>query len=63
MPGKRSQTQGFLGGPAAKIPGSQCRGPGPIPGQGTRPHMRQPRSGTGELINIKKKKKPDTNTD
>ena len=32
---------GFPGGPVAKIPGSQCRGPGSIPGQGTRSQMQQ----------------------
>ena len=28
----------FPGGPGAKTPRSQCRGPGFDPGQGTRPH-------------------------
>ena len=32
---------GFPGGPVAKTPGSQCRGPGSIPGQGTRSQMQQ----------------------
>ena len=29
----------FPGGLVAETPHSQCRGPGSIPGQGTRPHM------------------------
>ena len=31
----------FPDGPVAKTPCSQCRGPGSIPGQGTRSHMPQ----------------------
>ena len=31
----------FPGGPVVKTLVSQCRGPGLIPGQGTRSHMRQ----------------------
>ena len=31
----------FPGGPVANTPSSQCRGPGSIPGQGTRPHIQQ----------------------
>ena len=31
----------FPDGPVAKTPCSQCRGPGLIPGQGTRSHMLQ----------------------
>ena len=34
----------FPGGPVSKTPHSQCRGPGSIPGQGTRSHMPQTRS-------------------
>ena len=33
----------FPGGPVAKTSYFQCRGPGSIPGQGTRSHMLQPR--------------------
>ena len=31
----------FPGDPVAQILRSQCRGPGPIPGRGTRSHMLQ----------------------
>ena len=34
-------TGDFPGGPLVKIPRSQCRGPGLIPGQGTRSLMPQ----------------------
>ena len=39
------KAQGNLpGGPVAKTPSSQCRGPGSIPGQGTRSHMPKQRA-------------------
>ena len=39
---KQTNTHGdFPAGPVGKTPYSQCRGPGLIPGQGTRPHMPQ----------------------
>ena len=37
----RRTFQDFPGGPVAKTLCSQCRGPGSIPGQGTRAHMLQ----------------------
>ena len=37
----RKQAKDFPGGPVAKTPGSQCRGPGSFFGQGTRSHMPQ----------------------
>ena len=37
----------------AKIPSSQCRGVGSIPGQGARPHMPQLRV---QMLKLKKKK-------
>lgn len=57
----------FPTGQVAKTPHSQGRGPAPIPGQGTRFHMLQLRSGelatsihqsVSKSINIKKKKGP-----
>ena len=36
------------GGPMIKTPHTQCRGPGSIPGQGTRSHMPQLRPGTAK---------------
>ena len=39
----------FLGGPMAKILHSQCRGPGSIPGRGTRFHMPQRRGHRQQL--------------
>ena len=55
----------FPGGPVAKTPPSQLRGPGSIPGQGTRSHMLQgklkiPSAATktwSSQIKFKKKKK------
>ena len=41
---RKSQSWDFPGGPVAKTLSSQCRGPGSIPGQGTRSHMPQWRS-------------------
>ena len=50
----------FPGGPVeAKIPRCQCRGPGSMPGQGTKSHMPQPKSGPAKQINTKKKKKKE----
>ena len=40
-PGDQVIMQDFPGGPVAKTPHSQCRGPGFIPGQGTGSHMPQ----------------------
>ena len=54
---------GFPGGPVAKIPGSQCRGPGSIPGQGTRSQMQQlsspavTKTQCSQINKLKKKKK------
>ena len=36
---RRGKFGDFPGGPVGKTPHSQCRGPGSIPGQGTRSHM------------------------
>ena len=41
----------FPGGPVAKTLGSQCRGLGSIPGQGTRSHILQLRVHTLQLKN------------
>ena len=41
--------QDFPGGPIDKTPCFQCRGPGSIPGQGTRSHMLQLRVRTQQL--------------
>ena len=38
---KKSMDRDFPGGPVAKTPHYQRRGPGLIPGQGTRSHMLQ----------------------
>ena len=40
----------FPGGPVAKTLSSHCRGPGSIPGQGTRSHMLQLRPGAAKWI-------------
>ena len=37
---KNNYTRGFPGGPVVKTPGSQCRGQGWGPGQGTRPRIK-----------------------
>ena len=39
MEKKQKNSKDFPGGPVAKTPYFQCRGPGLIPGQGTRPPM------------------------
>ena len=38
---QEGESRDFPGGPVAKSPRSQCRGPGSIPGLGTRSHMLQ----------------------
>ena len=39
---KKGEGGDFPVGPIAKIPSSQCKGTGLIPGQGTRSHVTQP---------------------
>ena len=51
------QRRDFSGSPVARTPHSQFRGPGSIPGQGTRSHMPQLRPSTAKQINNFLKKK------
>ena len=47
--GKSEEHDGdFPGDPVAKTLGCQCRGLGSIPGQGNRPHVLQPATGTAK---------------
>ena len=46
----KSRIEDFPGGPVAKTPCSQCRGPGSTPDQGTRSHMLQQRSKIPHVI-------------
>ena len=44
----RFEDRDFSGDPVAKTLGCQCRGLGSIPGQGNRPHVLQPATGTAK---------------